>query len=244
MIVHAYFLCYNEEKILPHLLNYYLKFCSKVTILDNESTDSSVDIVNSYPNTEVISWNSNNEIRDDLYLQIKNNVWKRSRGKCDYVIVGDADEFIYHEDMTKFLNTAKVNGVTIFKPIGYHMIADEEYVLNESSNILSEVTLGIRGQSNDKLMIFDPNLDEINYSPGCHTASPQGVVKFYTSPGDLKMLHYKYLGLQDFIPKHLMRGKRLSAFNKSYNMGMYYLYDEDTHRKEYASFITRREKVL
>lgn len=244
MIVHAYFLCYNEEKILPHLLNYYLKFCSKVTILDNESTDSSVSIVNSYPNTEVISWNSNNEIRDDLYLQIKNNVWKRSRGSCDYVIVGDADEFIYHENMIEFLTSAKNNEVTIFKPVGYHMIADEDYILNNSSDIIKEVTLGIRGQSNDKLMIFDPNLEEINYSPGCHTAYPQGKVKMYNSNGDLKMLHYKYLGLQDFIPKHLMRGKRLSAFNKSYNMGMYYLYDEDTHKKEYASFIHKREPVI
>lgn len=244
MKVHAYFLCYNEEKILPHLLNYYLKFCSKVTILDNESTDSSVELINSYPNTEVISWNSNNEIRDDLYLQIKNNIWKRSRGSCDYVIVGDADEFIYHEDMTQFLNTAKNDGITIFKPVGYHMIADEDYTLSKNSNIIKEVTLGIRGQSNDKLMIFDPQLEEINYNPGCHTASPRGNVKAYISNGDLKMLHYKYLGLQDFIPKHLMRGKRLSSFNKSYNMGMYYLYDENTHRKEYSNFITKREKVL
>lgn len=244
MIVHAYFLCYNEEKILPHLLNYYLKFCSKVTILDNESTDSSVSIVNSYPNTEVISWNSNNEIRDDLYLQIKNNVWKRSRGKCDYVIVGDADEFIYHHDMIKFLTDAKNNGITIFKPVGYHMIADEDYILDNSSDIITEVTLGIRGQSNDKLMIFDPNLEEINYSPGCHAASPLGNVKLYNSEGDLKMLHYKYLGLQDFIPKHLMRGKRLSSFNKKYNMGMYYLYDEETHRREYSSFINKRSLVI
>ena len=33
-IVHAYFLCYNEEHILPHLLDYYLQFCEKIYNFD------------------------------------------------------------------------------------------------------------------------------------------------------------------------------------------------------------------
>jgi len=244
MIVHAYFLCYNEEKILPHLLNYYLKFCSKVTILDNESTDSSVDIVKSFKNTEVISWDSNNEFNDNYNLYLKNNAWKNSRGKCDYVIFGDADEFIYHKDILSFLSNCKNDGITIFKPEGYHMIADENYKLTDSSDLLKEVKYGIRNTCNDKPMIFDPNLNEVNYTYGGHAAHPDGYVKWYVSEGDLKMLHYKYLGLDDFIPKHLMRGKRLSMFNKINNMGTYYLYDEDTHRKEYASFIHKRNPVI
>lgn len=244
MKVHAYFLCYNEEKILSHLLNYYSKFCSKITILDNQSTDSSVQIVKSFSNTEVLSWNSNNEIRDDLYLQIKNNVWKKDRGVFDYVIVGDADEFLYHSDIINFLIESKKNNISIFKPVGYHMIADENYDLNDNCDLINEVKYGIRGESNDKLMMFSPELQEINYFPGCHSANPQGKLVPYISTGDLKMLHYKYLGVKDFIPKQIARGKRLSQFNKAHNMGMYYLYDEDMHKKEYASFIKRREKVI
>jgi glycosyltransferase involved in cell wall biosynthesis len=106
-IVHAFFLCYNEEFILPHLLEYYLKFCDKIFILDNKSTDKSVEIIDSFPNTEVIEWDSNGQVRDDLYLEIKNNIWKQSRGKCDYVIVGDADEFLYHDNMIDFLTRSK-----------------------------------------------------------------------------------------------------------------------------------------
>ena len=56
-VIHAYFLCYNEATILPHLIKHYLSFCDKVCILDNFSTDNSVQIVNSFKNTEVLSYN-------------------------------------------------------------------------------------------------------------------------------------------------------------------------------------------
>lgn len=243
-IVHAYFLCYNEEYILPHLLKYYSTFCDKIYILDNKSTDDSIKIIKSFKNTEIIEWDSNNEVRDDLYLNLKNNAWKQSRGKCDYVIVGDADEFLYHENMIEFLKLSKKIGYTIFKPEGYHMIGDEDLKLSKNDNIFEKVKYGIIGSSNDKLMLFDPNkIQEINYMFGCHQANPIGEIKMYNF-NDLKMLHYKYLGLDDFIPKQKLRGERLSSFNKQYGLGMYYLYEDTKHKEEYKTFIERRKKVL
>ena len=98
-IIHCYFLCYNEENILPHLLRYYSDFCEKVFIMDNMSTDNSHEIIKTFEKAEIIPYNSNNELRDDVYLMLKNNLWKKSRGVADYVIVGDADEFIYHPNL-------------------------------------------------------------------------------------------------------------------------------------------------
>jgi hypothetical protein len=92
--------------------------------------------------------------------------------------------------------------------------------------------------------MFNPNkIQEINYKFGCHIANPIGDVNLYHF-NDLKMLHYKYLGLSDFIPKQKLRGSRLSEFNKKYGLGMYYLYDEDKHKEEYKIFIEKRKKVL
>lgn len=243
-IVHAYFLCYNEEHILPHLLDYYSEFCEKIHILDNQSTDRSRQIIQSYENTEIITWDSKKQVRDDLYLELKNTIWKRSRGTADFVIVGDADEFLFHEDMEEFLTKSKKEGYTIFKPEGYHMIGDEDLILSSEDDIFEKVTHGIRGVSNDKLMLFDCNkIFEINYLFGCHQANPIGDIKIYNSP-DLKMLHYKYLGLNDFIPKQRARGQRLSDFNKRNGLGMYYLYDEKKHKEEYKTFIEKRTKVI
>lgn len=243
-IVHAYFLCYNEEYILPHLLRYYSTFCEKIHIIDNMSTDRSVEIVNSFDNTEIIPYDSNEEVRDDIYLKIKNNVWKSSIGIADYVIVGDADEFLYHPDMVNFLTESFQKGITLFKPEGYHMIGDEDLILSPNDVIFEKVTEGIIGSSNDKLMLFDCNkIIQINYSFGCHAANPTGEI-ILSNDRSLKMLHYKYLGLADFIPKQKLRGDRLSQFNKINNLGSYYLYDAEKHKEEYKTFIQRRKKVI
>lgn len=243
-IVHAYFLCYNEEYILPHLLRYYSTFCEKIHIIDNMSTDRSVEIINSFENTEVIPYDSNEEVRDDIYLKIKNNIWKTSIGIADYVIVGDADEFLYHKDMVNFLTESFEKGITLFKPEGYHMIGDEDLILSPDDSIFEKVTEGIIGSSNDKLMLFDCNkITNINYSFGCHVANPVGQIVL-SNDTNLKMLHYKYLGLADFIPKQKLRGDRLSQFNKINNLGSYYLYEAEKHKEEYKTFIQRRKKVL
>ena len=70
-IIHAYFICYNEEYILPHLLKYYLGFCEKIVIIDNMSTDNSRAIINSFPNTEIISYNSKGKFDDNKHKNIK-----------------------------------------------------------------------------------------------------------------------------------------------------------------------------
>jgi glycosyltransferase involved in cell wall biosynthesis len=242
-IVHAFFLCYNEANILPHLLKYYLSFCEFVTILDNNSTDNSVEIVKSFPNTDIIPWDSNEELNDALYLKLKNHVWKSSAGVADYVIVGDADEFLYHENMVDFLINSKEEGITIFKPQGYHMVADENFNLNLDDNLFKLVNKGVRTEVLDKIMMFDCNkILNINYSIGCHMANPIGEIKANTN--DLKMLHYKFLGLEDHKYKQKIRGERLSDFNKQHGFGLYYLYNEEEQINDYMGYLNKREIVL
>jgi glycosyltransferase involved in cell wall biosynthesis len=242
-IVHAFFLCYNEANILPHLLKYYLSFCEKVTILDNNSTDNSVEIINSFPNTDIIPWESNEELNDGLYIKLKNHVWKSSTGIADYVIVGDADEFLYHENMVNFLIKSKKDGITLFKPQGYHMVADENFNLNIDDELFKLVNKGVRTEVLDKIMMFDCNkISNINYSIGCHMANPIGEIK--TNTNDLKMLHYKFLGLEDHKYKQKIRGSRLSEFNRQHGFGLYYLFNEEEQINDYLGYLNKREKVL
>lgn len=242
-IVHAFFLCYNEANILPHLLKHYLSFCEHVTILDNNSTDNSVEIINSFPNTDIIPWESNNELNDGLYLKLKNHVWKSSVGTADYVIVGDTDEFLYHENMIEFLIKSKEKGVTIFKPEGYHMVADEDFTLNIDDDLIKSVNKGVRAEVLDKLMMFDCNkISNINYSIGCHMANPIG--ELVVSNKELKMLHYKFLGLEDHKLKQKIRGERLSEFNKQHGFGLYYLFNEEEQTNDYRGYLNKREKVF
>ena len=243
-VIHAYFLCYNEATILPHLIKHYLSFCDKVCILDNFSTDNSVQIVNSFKNTEVLSYNSGNELRDDIYIQVKNTVWKRSVGVADYVIVGDADEFLYHKDIQSYIQKAYQEGVTIFKPKGYHMVGDEDLDLGKNDNIFEKVTKGVKTDVLNKMMMFDCNkIKDINYSFGCHMANPVGEVKLL-GDGELKMCHYKFLGMNDHLYKNNIRRQRLSEFNKQYGLGTYYLFTDDQAREDYRGYLNKRENVI
>jgi hypothetical protein len=243
-IIHAFFVCYNEENILPHLLRYYLSFCEKVTILDNHSTDNSCKIIESFPNTEIIPFDSKGEFHDGVHIQLKNHVWKSSVGYADYVILGDTDEFLYHENLIEFILTSREKGVTVFKPEGYHMIADKDFHLGENDNVFELVKNGVRTPVLDKMMMFDCNkITNINYNFGCHFANPVGDVVISTDTS-LKMLHYKFMGLDDYLYKNHIRAERLSQFNKSNNFGTWYGFSDEEHIKDYQSYIDRSIKVL
>jgi hypothetical protein len=243
-IVHAFFVCYNEENILPHLLKYYSTFCEKITILDNNSTDKSCEIIQSFPNTEIIPFESNGEFHDGVHVKLKDHVWKSSVGYADFVILGDADEFLYHENMVDFLIESKEKGITFFKPEGYHMIGDEDLELTANDNIFEKVKYGVRTPVLDKPMMFDCNkIININYGFGCHTANPVGTVVPSIYNG-LKMIHYKFLGLKDYLYKNKIRAERLSKFNKENGFGLYYLFTENEHIIDYKSYVDRRTKVL
>lgn len=243
-VIHAYFLCYNEEYILPHLLRYYSKFCEKIHIIDNMSTDKSIEIINSFDNTEIIPYNTKGKLRDDRYINIKNNIWKNSEGVADYVIVGDTDEFLYHDNIIEFLTSCFEKGITIFKPHGSHMIADEDLKLDYDDNIFEKVKEGVPTSVLNKMMIFDCNkIKEINYSFGCHNANPIGDIKLYSGE-DFKMLHYKFLGLKNHLYKHKIRGERLSDFNLKHGLGKYYLFNDEENTKDYRNYLTKRIKII
>ena len=101
MKIHTYIIAYNEEKIIPFTLDYYSQFSDKIFVFDNYSTDSSDEIYKKYPKVEVIKWNSDNEINEMYYMNIKSNEYRKLRRNkgVDWIFMCDADEFIYHSDL-------------------------------------------------------------------------------------------------------------------------------------------------
>ena len=222
-VIHYYSLCWNEEKILPFVMNYYSAFCEKMIITDNESDDNSLSIISSYPTATVRTFSSNGEIRDDMYLEIKNNVWKESRGKADWVIICDTDEILYHPNLLEKLDELKQKGYSIIKPYGFDMYSD----VFPQKNLL-EIKNGVKDFRHlRKCIIFNPNMiDEINFKAGCHKCYPKGRVKYYSST-DFKLLHYKNLGLDYLIGRYELLRKRLSWFNIEHKLGKHYLFDNE-----------------
>src|SRR4030066_1175068 len=99
MLIIAYILCNNEERLMPYVMRHYSQF-AKVIILESNSTDQTVEIAHSM-GAEIWSYDVPDEIDDRWFTELKNNCWKES--KADWVMIVDADEFIYHPEIVKIL---------------------------------------------------------------------------------------------------------------------------------------------
>jgi len=239
-IIHYYTLCWNEEKILPFVLDYYSPFCEKITVMDNESDDNSHSIITSYPNATIQSYSSKGEIRDDIYLDIKNNIWKESRGKADWVIVCDTDEILYHPNLMEKLDELKAQGVSIIKPYGFEMYAE-----SFPQKSILEIQNGIEDNRHlRKCIIFNPNMiEEINFKAGCHKCDPVGKVRFY-SDDDFKLLHCKSLSLDYLIARYETFQRRLSGYNIENKLGKHYLNTKEDIKTKYYQNLSRSVNVF
>jgi hypothetical protein len=238
--------------MLPFFIRYYQQFADKIFFYDNESTDNSKKIITSSAKCYYNSYSSNNEIRDDLYLQIKNNAWKQSRSEADFVIVVDMDEFIYSRgNLIKDLAKLKNFGFSIVRPIGYNMLT-ENFDWNSSAQITEMVNTGMPWKPQSKPCIFNPNLiREINYTFGAHGCKSKGWSMQYKSDGwmnkfmkvELFMLHYKHMGLEYVVNRYKMLQQRLSAFNKENNLGSHYVRTDKEFEHEFNSIRKNMIKI-
>lgn len=220
MKIDVYAVSWNEEVLMPHFLEHY-SFANNITIFDNESTDQTRNIAAKDPRVKIITFHTGGQIDDQHYLKIKNEAWKESRGKADYVIVCDMDEFLYHPELIEYLKLAKERGITIFRPRGFNAVTDT--TPRATDNLANLCRYGVRATQMDKCVIFDPDaIEEINYSPGAHDYTPQGRVEV-ESPFDLKLLHMKYLGPEYMVQRYKQYSQRLSALNKEHGWGNHYL---------------------
>lgn len=219
MKVEVYALSWNEERFLPYFLRYYSSFASQVTIFDNESTDNSIQIIQSFPNTRVFSYASGGELRDDIRRDYKNDCWKESRGRADWVIVVDIDEIVYHPALRHYLASCKERGVTLPWTLGYDMVADQ--FPSTSGQVYEEIVMGAHDEWYSKPAVFDPNaIDEINYVPGAHDCAPIGRIVEEHSP-DLKLLNYRFLGLDYTLERFERMRLRQSAINDQHGWGVF-----------------------
>lgn len=242
-IVHYYAVCWNEEKMLPFMFDYYERFVDHFTIYDNYSDDKSTSIITSRSDTTLVPFKTDG-FNDNIHNDIKNNCWKHSRGKADYVIVCDMDEFIYHKDIPQALSMLKDNKYSIVKPFGYNMYSHDYPVYTVKQLITDKVRRGVRIPMFDKCILFDPHaIVEINYKPGAHECYPWGRVKTYRDE-DIKLLHYKNIGLEALLERNRSYVTRLSKENIENNYGTEYLKKEQLIIQEFSENNQKATEII
>jgi|GraSoiStandDraft_46_1057282.scaffolds.fasta_scaffold52497_1 hypothetical protein len=199
--IHLYALCWNDADMLPFFFRHYDRFITRYFIFDEGSTDTSISILRNRANVVLRRF-----VRRDpasfvnSEQALSNECWKDSRGVADWVIVTDIDEHLYHYDLATLLIRYKADGTTFVPALGYQIISED---FPDPTEMLCESrTQGVPFQAMCKANLFDPTaIEEINYGPGRHAATPIGDVRL-PSQAELLLLHYKYLGFERTLARH------------------------------------------
>lgn len=242
-VVHLYTLCYNEQEILPFFLQHYLPWVEKIVVLDNNSTDKSRELLAAHQNVLVRTYDTGNEYREDIQMNLRNTMWHQSRGIADFVIVCDMDEFLYVKDHPVFLGHLKKQGFSVVRPQGFDMVSD--CFPTGGVPLTKQVKVGVPNDQFSKMVLFDPlKIDRINFFPGSHFALPEGQVRIYMGDPKVKLLHYRYLGLEHILRKNNSRHVRRGQVSRKYGWGYHYSYKAQKQEQILENMLAKSSEVI
>jgi hypothetical protein len=249
MRVHVYSICWNEIRMLSFFLRHYSPFVERFVILDDGSTDGSVELLLQHPNVTIVAANRNGGSYIDQSRSFFNEAWKQSRSAADWVITCNIDEHIYHDDIEAYLRLCRQDGVTLLPACGYEMVAlrfpppHGRLCDHVRFGALSKKLSGPSGMA-DKVMVFDPTaVEEINFSHGRHDLNPEGRIVLPNS-NELKLLHYKFLGFNYAVLRYAELKSGLSSIDIKTGRGHQYLWDRSQIRRSYESVLSLASVVV
>ena len=232
-MITIYTITYNEELLIQFMIDHYrerFQDC-RIVIYDNISTDNTVKIALAN-RCEVIPYDTNGQLQDSRYLEIKNNCWKDA--KTDWVLVSDLDELVDINEAE--LKTEEHNGTSMIRCDFYDMV-------NMEDNLdIAGMKYGVKGDVPGKFFLFNKKcISEINYGPGAHVCNPIGTIRY--SCKVYRGYHYASINENVTIEKFKIYRARLSPENIKNGWGTQYFMTPEKIREEYADLRSQTIKV-
>jgi len=232
-VVYVFAVCFNEAAILPFFLDHYAHHVGarKIVLHDGGSTDGSDSIAARYPQVEFIVAPSE-KLDDSALMRLRNEAWKPYRNECDWVVVCDVDEFLFHPDVRGTLRALRQQGVTLPLVEGFNIVSKAAPVYRPGRYLWQDRQAGIPDPRYlNKNLVFDPAID-INYTLGCHHCQPTGPVQ--RSDGFVfKSLHMCQLSYEHLTAKARLSLARLSDWNLQTQAGFHYHINAALTRAQY-----------
>ena len=202
---------------MPYFMRHYGSFADRVIVYDDESDDGTPDIVRAAGGeVRACSWTG---IDDLAMVTLANQEYKLARGKADWVIWVDADEFIYADDMPGALRRLTREGVQMPTVTGYCMTANGPP--SGDGQIYDEIKTGFRAGRYDKSCVVDPKT-ELAWGAGRHEymVYTPNVLCAVNDYKPLKLLHYRWFGMDYCVERSRQNYARLSQQNLTNGLGL------------------------
>jgi len=195
--------------MIPFFLAHYAPIVDRIIIHDDGSTDRSRALLEAHPKVtfEEIGIASTDDTRHSGELvPYYDQVWKRSRGTADWVILCNIDELFHHPAPRDYLGECTSRGITVIPSEGWDMLC--WCSPPPGTDLVSQVRRGVRKLRMDKLFAFSPDaIEETRFQPGRHRALPRGRIE-YPPRFEVRLLHYRFLGFGSSLARFLEKKRR------------------------------------
>ena len=204
----------DEEHILPFFLRHY-SFADRIIAFDNGSRDRSLDILSADRRVEIRNWDSGGELRDDQLIQLKSEEYRKTGPGWNFIV--DADEFVYHKDILRFLDWCDSVRVSLPLTEGFDMVSEHVPMDDGRAKLVDLIKDGRKNTWYNKSCVVRHTC-LISYGFGAHGLSALGGWAMATDHPYLKLLHYRYLSKVLVMEK--ARRINLSKENKKLEVGI------------------------
>lgn len=227
--------------MLPYFFRHYDPLVDRYFVYDHDSSDGSFEMLARHPRVTLGRF----EVFGDSFVAAARHfyetAWHSSRGKADWVILVNIDEHLHHPEGRDYLVRCGERGVTVVTAEGYEMVAERFPV--RPAPLRRLIRHGARAPRFDKLCVFRPDaVTRIGYAVGRHSAAPEGHV-VEPATAELKLLHYKHLGLDYVLARTAELRTGLRARDLAQGWGVHYLLGREAITAKFAALAARAAPV-
>lgn len=218
---------WNESYMVPFFLRHYEKIADKIVVYDNESDDGTQELLAKHPKVELRTYGTSGTLKDSEYIRIKS--WEFRKMPGEWFVIVDFDEFVWHPNLSSYLDKCTLNGVNYPRVEGYNMIGDAPPIDDGKLLLTDAIKNGAYDSGYSKRCVIHKSLD-IQYGPGAHVHWVRGDKK--EDLGEIKLLHYSWLSFDYGMARRNRCAARLSQENLAKRWSIHYL-DPEGQRKNY-----------